>query len=222
MKICRVCNIEKHLEHFRFRKDSNSYRKECIACCNLRDKNNYHKTKDTKNPIRAQKRKDTLEQSREGYKQSYHRNKHNINNHRRIARQFNKEKFQEIEHKKYIKHRDSILENRKAYLKNNLPDILYRNSIKRAKKRQAMPRWLTRAQRVEIRNFYREANRLKEESGIVHHVDHIIPLNNDVVCGLHVPWNLQILTGTENCKKHNKLLDEFIKIEYTITSSKSD
>ncbi len=42
-----------------------------------------------------------------------------------------------------------------------------------------------------------------------HEVDHIIPLNHPLVCGLHVPWNLQYLTISENRKKSNKLIQDY-------------
>jgi 5-methylcytosine-specific restriction endonuclease McrA len=67
----------------------------------------------------------------------------------------------------------------------------------------ATPPWLTDEQKKDIKNLYFECKIISDTTGVKHHIDHIIPLNNELVCGLHVPWNLQILTAKDNLIKSN-------------------
>ena len=78
---------------------------------------------------------------------------------------------------------------------------------RRASKLRATPSWLTPKQEDEIEALYSESRRLTLATGIPHHVDHIHPLQGEVSCGLHVPWNLQVLTASENCSKSNSLVE---------------
>lgn len=55
-----------------------------------------------------------------------------------------------------------------------------------------------------IKKVYAEARRISLETGIKHHVDHVLPVNGDLVSGLHVETNLQILTALDNIKKGNR------------------
>ena len=64
---------------------------------------------------------------------------------------------------------------------------------------------LTKEQRAEIKAIYLRAIRLTKTTGEKYEVDHIVPLNHPRVCGLHVPWNLQVLPRELNGKKSNKV-----------------
>ena len=74
--------------------------------------------------------------------------------------------------------------------------------------RLATPKWLTKEHKIAIRAFYEEAERLKSETGIDHEVDHIVPIRGGIVSGLHVPWNLRVITAAENQTKNRKLIED--------------
>ena len=74
------------------------------------------------------------------------------------------------------------------------------NAKRRASELQRTPKW---ACFESIKKFYTCAKDLEELTGISFHVDHIIPLQGELVSGLHVETNLQILTAFENSSKSN-------------------
>ena len=88
------------------------------------------------------------------------------------------------------------------------PD-LYRElvNVRRRRFRDATPKWLTAEDKMAIRMHYRLAIELSRRLGTPHAVDHIVPLQGENVCGLHVPWNMEVITQEKNLKKSNKLVD---------------
>lgn len=166
----------------------------------------------------------------------YRANKHEINNRCRqyksnnskkmkeyinVYRKTNIDKIKEYGKKHYYSnidyYRKYYQNNREYYLKRNLeyskkyskayPEKVNAcNAKRRAIKLKATPNWLTNVQYEEIKLLYKLSKQLDRETNMVHHVDHIVPLINDNVCGLHVPWNLQVLSSSDNMSKSNRLM----------------
>jgi hypothetical protein len=81
--------------------------------------------------------------------------------------------------------------------------------LRRSTKAQATPPWLTDDDHAAIRARYDEAARLTLETGVPHHVDHVVPLKSKSpktkqrnACGLHCPANLQVIPGRANVAKN--------------------
>lgn len=81
-------------------------------------------------------------------------------------------------------------------------------NAKSAKRRSAQlnatPAWLTKEQEDDIKSMYVLAKKFEKLCNVEYHVDHIVPLAGKDVCGLHVPWNLQLLPASINLAKGNK------------------
>ena len=94
----------------------------------------------------------------------------------------------------------------KAWVKTHPEKMAAKSARQYAAKTKAAPAWLTPNQNREIANCYALAKSIEKISGVEMNVDHIIPLRGKTVCGLHVPWNLQILSKADNIRKGNKLI----------------
>ena len=98
----------------------------------------------------------------------------------------------------------------KEYLKK--PGNREKNKIRQSamvkRNRVAKPKWLSAEQMKAIHEIYKDMRTRNRLAGkIEYHVDHVVPLNGETVCGLHVPWNLEVVKAKDNIAKSNTYID---------------
>ena len=91
---------------------------------------------------------------------------------------------------------------------NNADRVNASNAKRHANKLKRTPAWLTKDDLWLIKEAYNLAQIRSKHFGFKWHVDHIIPLQGDIVSGLHVPTNLQVIEGKLNIMKNNKFEGE--------------
>lgn len=91
-------------------------------------------------------------------------------------------------------------EKNRNYRSRNMGKMLAHQRARELRLAQAMPQW---ADTAKIESVYTRAAKLRAEGHDVH-VEHVVPLKGDNVCGLHVHTNLKIRSASFNLKKSNK------------------
>lgn len=209
-KTCTKCGETKTEEEFPKDKSKKSGLKSSCKLCNIV----YSKAW----------RKDNPEKAKETVKLYRQRNPHKEKEFRQTRYKNNKEKIKACARKFREEHRESVNEKdrergrkrrmsrpdlEKRYQKNyyarSRDRKLASNRALRIKRERCVPAWLSPEQLEEIKKFYWLAKDLQVITGEVYQVDHIVPLQGKTVCGLHVPWNLQVLPRDINIRKANKL-----------------
>lgn len=102
------------------------------------------------------------------------------------------------------RHPDKVNANTKKYKKKHRGVTNANTARRRAALLQRTPKWLNAEQLKEIQLFYKAAAYIQDITGVEMHVDHEEPLQGEIISGLHVPWNLQILEGHLNESLKNK------------------
>ena len=129
----------------------------------------------------------------------------------------NRERHKEISATSAAKNRHKHIERNKAWWKRDGNGMKYywkhrddpekwaarlaRDAKRRAAKLHATPAW---ANEFFMEEAYSLARLRTELTGVPHEVDHIVPLQNSLVCGLHVHTNLQVIPAPLNRSKNNR------------------
>lgn len=203
MKTCTKCNVEKPFEGFSFSKGK--YVAACKTCVNERSAQWYAANKERH-----------LANSKEWFEANKERKQATI----KAWSIANKEKIAQDAAARYIANKEEILaENRakyhaniekerarsSAYFQKNKETHRARVAKYRKARIERTPAWTDESDMLRMKCYYQVAKMRTRETGVIWSVDHIVPLQGENVSGLHVSWNLQVITKAENIAKGNRL-----------------
>lgn len=211
-KKCSKCGIEKSFENYHKHSEGKyGLRPDCRDCCHLRKKEHYHKNKEKYAVANKLKRETNPEYYREYSKEYQKSHSVELKAKSKSYREKNKEAIRERNRLKYSneEYRQGRLAYHKEWYSKNYEsrkaNYVAGWNKRHAQQLKATPIW---ADNKAILQLYKDREHISKETGIIHHVDHIIPLQGKMACGLHVPDNLRIVPASENLKKSNKLIEE--------------
>lgn len=206
MKTCTRCGETKSLDDFgSFKRSLDGYKPWCKYCTKVYNKqyrqSNLEKLKAKHLEYCRENREKRLGYDKERYK----KNREELIAYQKFYRVEKRKQISAYKKQYYRDNKTAIQEKVRKRRTLSPEKIASQNARYRAKKRQATPSWLTEDHLKEIDTFYWLARDLRVTTGENYEVDHIVPLTSNIVCGLHVPWNLQILPSDINSSKRNKL-----------------
>jgi hypothetical protein len=109
--------------------------------------------------------------------------------------------------KKYVANSQELYkEGQKRYYENNKEKFRAKEILRKHYQNNQTPEWLNKAHKAEIEGFYmfcKIFSSYKTKKSDTFQVDHIVPIKGKQVSGLHVPWNLHVLTCRDNAQKSN-------------------
>lgn len=202
-KTCSRCKVDKPLESFRkCGRSKDGRRQPCLPCAVASEAETRKFNRDKLRANHAAWRAKNPDRVRYHSAQSRARNPEKHAERSRAYREKNPDVMRKSARKYYERNKEKVLEK----TRNRPPSLnAFYTRMYQLRRTRAAPPWLTEQHKAQIKAFYDAARVATQITGVLHHVDHIFPIKGKTSCGLHVPWNLQILTAVENSQKHNRM-----------------
>lgn len=221
-KVCKKCDTRKSLSDFSLSKGK--YVSKCKSCLSDYQRDYYQRNRDkviartvaytaANKDLQKQRQADWYKKNKEAYlaKIAEYRKLPEVAAHE-AARQ---RAYYEARKSEIQKKRKQALESdaerkrrfdeyQERYYKENYHFFLEKSVRRNRMIDKATPAW---ADLSAIRSIYKKCKEISLLTGVLHVVDHIVPLKGRTVCGFHVESNLRIITAKENLKKFNKLTE---------------
>lgn len=214
MRVCKKCGESKSpSEFYKHVEGKDGLRPECKSCT-LASQKRYRE--ENAELVREQKRAErlrnagakrardkayyqrNLEENRAKRREYYRKNVESMKARATEWNKSNRERRTEIQRASKARNPDAV----RSEYERNKHQYFDRAAKRRVKVKEVTPKWSDEA---KVREIYLTCQNLNRMFPMLEfHVDHVVPLVNDVVSGLHSHTNLQILAGEENLSKGNR------------------
>lgn len=222
---CRQCRCDRgqadyqqNPEKYRFK--AQQYRQANLEACRERERRYSRENPDVNRRRSANYRRNSPEKCKANQRRYREKNREAIRAKNQRWQRLNPDKVRQKAIRYYYRHLEALRSRSRAYFEQNADRMrAYNREYLKARYRSnpgyyiflsdrrrrrldlATPAWVN-WQSIEA--VYKESFLLSRRTGEPYHVDHIDPLQSDLICGFHVASNLQVLLASENRKKQNR------------------
>ena len=176
--------------------------KKCTKCGEVKDQSRFYKAKLGRDGLRASCKSCEVRRASD----YVNRNREKVSARKAEHRKSNSEKIAKTRARWLSENSEGVLAYAKEYAQRNPEKRRAAQSIRRARKLSATPCWFGELDEFVMQEAAALCADRERATGLAWQVDHMIPLQAKLACGLHCAANLQVMPAELNRRKRNKMI----------------